>query len=110
METKFTEGPWGCKRSETGPWAIFGQNGSWVATTCKKQFVAADLANARLIAAAPDLLAALGHACDWIHDAPHGDNCHVSNQYEGDPGAGCNCGKDSIQKYIINTIAKATGA
>ena len=61
-------------------------------------------------AAAPELLAALGHACDWIHDAPHGDNCHVSNQYEGDPGAGCNCGKDSIQKYIFNTITKATGA
>jgi len=59
METKFTPGPWGCKRSETGPWAIFGQDGSWVATTCKKQWVAEDLANARLIAAAPKMFAAL---------------------------------------------------
>lgn len=70
METKFAPGPWGCKRSEAGPWAIFGQDGSWVATTCKKQWVAEDLANARLIAAAPELLAALQDVIDYIEGKP----------------------------------------
>lgn len=35
-------------------------------------------------------------AFDWIESAPHGDNCFVSDNYEGDPGNQCNCGKDSL--------------
>ncbi|MDP3273406.1 MAG: hypothetical protein U1D69_12820 [Polynucleobacter sp.] len=35
-------------------------------------------------------------AFDWIEYAPHGDNCFVSDNYEGDPGNQCNCGKDSL--------------
>jgi hypothetical protein len=62
MEIAHTPGPWGCKRSETGPLAIFGADGSWVATTCKKQWVSEDLANARMIAASLDLLKALESA------------------------------------------------
>lgn len=57
--SKHADGPWGIARSETGPWAIFGANGNWIATTTKKQFPNEDEANARLIAAAPELLEAL---------------------------------------------------
>ena len=27
-----------------------------------------------------------------LAERSHGDNCYVSNQYEGDPGNRCNCG------------------
>ena len=70
-----TKGPWGCKRSETGPWAIFGADGSWIATTCKKQWKDEDIANARLIAAAPELLDALVAIVNaWEHGAEFGSN------------------------------------
>ena len=36
---------------------------------------------------------------------PHGDNCFVSNNYEGDPGAGCNCGIDGVTDYLVQTLA-----
>lgn len=36
------------------------------------------------------------NAEDWIREAPHGDNCYVSDHYEGDPGDRCNCGKESL--------------
>lgn len=42
------------------------------------------------------LLGLLKGAFDWIESAPHGDNCFVSDHYEGDPGNRCNCGKDSL--------------
>jgi hypothetical protein len=35
-------------------------------------------------------------AADWINTAPHGDNCYVSDHYEGDPGDRCNCGKEAV--------------
>lgn len=38
----------------------------------------------------------LDSAWQWIASAPHGDNCFVSDHYEGDPGSDCNCGKDSL--------------
>jgi hypothetical protein len=43
-----------------------------------------------------NLLGLLKGAFDWIESAPHGDNCFVSDHYEGDPGNRCNCGKDSL--------------
>ena len=43
-----------------------------------------------------NLLGLLKGAFDWIESAPHGDNCFVSDHYEGDPGNQCNCGKDSL--------------
>ncbi|WP_119154185.1 Lar family restriction alleviation protein [Caldimonas tepidiphila] len=47
-------------------------------------------------AAAPQPLDALRWAHDWIDAAPHGDNCYLSDHYEGDPGNQCNCDKESI--------------
>lgn len=64
MDAKHTAGPWGAMKSETGPWAVFGENGNWLATTCKKQWPSEDKANARLIAAAPELLVALEQALE----------------------------------------------
>ncbi|SEJ23473.1 hypothetical protein SAMN04244572_03213 [Azotobacter beijerinckii] len=43
---------------------------------------------------------ALSHADAWIEAAPHGENCFVSNRYDGDPGNRCNCGKDAAQETI----------
>ena len=71
--SRHTPGPWGLRRSETGPWAVFDANGNWAAVTTKKQWPAEDLANARLIAAAPDLLEALialtSPICSEVEDA-----------------------------------------
>lgn len=66
-------------------------------------------ANARLIAAAPDLLSAAEHAEAWIGDMPHGDNCYLSDHYDGDPGNQCNCGKEVVLSLLNDAIAKATG-
>ena len=54
-----------------------------------------------------ELLAALDVALENLR--PHGDNCFVSDHYEGDPGAGCNCGIDGVTDYLISTIARAKG-
>jgi hypothetical protein len=53
---KPTPGPWGIKTTETGTKAIFsGSSGAWVAHTVR-HLSSTQEANARLIAAAPDLL------------------------------------------------------
>lgn len=54
-----------------------------------------------------ELLAALDVALENLR--PHRDNCFVSDHYEGDPGAGCNCGIDGVTDYLISTIARAKG-
>ena len=54
-----------------------------------------------------ELLAALDVALENLR--PHGDNCFVSDHYEGDPGAGCNCGIDGVTDYLISTIARGKG-
>lgn len=51
---KFTPPPWGCRISESGAIAIFNAEGTWIATTLRKQWPKEDRANAYLIAAAPD--------------------------------------------------------
>lgn len=48
------------------------------------------------------LTKALQWAVDWIERMPHGDNCYVSNHYEGDPGNRCNCGKESLLKALAS--------
>ena len=56
---KHTPGPWGIKTTETGTKAVFSSStGAWVAHTVRSLSSTQD-ANARLIAAAPDLLEAL---------------------------------------------------
>lgn len=63
--------------------------------------------DARLIAAAPELLAGVCHAESWIGDMPHGENCFLSDCYDGDPGNQCNCGKESLLASLREVIAKA---
>ena len=36
---------------------------------------------------------------------PHGDNCFVSDHYEGDPGNRCNCGRDGVINFLIDTLS-----
>lgn len=59
-----TKGPWGLRITETGPWSVFNADGNWIAVTTRKQWKDEDRANARLIAAAPDLLEALEAAVE----------------------------------------------
>jgi hypothetical protein len=47
----------------------------------------------------------LDAARGWIEDREHGDNCFVSNQYVGDQGSRCNCGKDAILGYLESDTA-----
>ena len=47
------------------------------------------------------VLNALRHAEEWIDSREHGDNCYVSNHYEGDPGNRCNCGKTAVSEAIL---------
>lgn len=53
-----------------------------------------------------ELLALLEYAHQWIDLSPHGDNCFVSDHYEGDPGNRCNCGKESIVVHMEEVLAK----
>ena len=46
----------------------------------------------------------------WIGGVPHGDNCYVSDHYEGDPGNQCNCGRDGIIGAVAEAITKIEGA
>ncbi len=55
-------------------------------------------------AAEAGLREALEAAHAWISSSPHGDNCYVSAHYPGDPGAGCNCGKESVETIIEEAI------
>lgn len=64
---------------------------------------------AELCAQRDELLAVLKAAGKWINSAQHGDNCFVSDHYEGDPGNRCNCGKDGFSQYIDAAIAKSEG-
>lgn len=56
-----------------------------------------------------DLLGVLRGAEKWISLTGHGDNCFVSDHYEGDPGNRCNCGLDGLLSAIQAAIDKATG-
>lgn len=53
---------------------------------------------------------ALNHAQEWIGSAPHGDNCYVSDHYEGDPGDRCNCGKESALASVERGIEALAAA
>lgn len=71
--SKHTQGPWKAEVAvtlagyPTGEWWISSQRGSIdIATTSSDYAPDVEEANARLIAAAPELLAALKHAVDLI--------------------------------------------
>jgi hypothetical protein len=57
-----------------------------------------------------DVLYALRHANEWVSSAPHGDNCYVSDHYEGDPGNRCNCGKTDLDNTLHDTLMKVDPA
>lgn len=56
-----------------------------------------------------ELLHALRCAEKWIDSAQHGDNCFVSDNYDGDPGSDCNCGKDGLAEFLQSVIEKTDG-
>lgn len=51
------------------------------------------------------LVEALNHAATWINCASHGDNCFLSDNYDGDPGNRCNCGKESAESAVVEALA-----
>jgi len=62
-------------------------------------------AAARAVPKEEALRGALVRAQSWIEYHPHGDNCYVSNHYNGDPGNRCNCGRESLLNIIEDTLA-----
>ena len=54
------------------------------------------------------LLGVIRGAEKWIRLSDHGENCFVSDHYEGDPGDRCNCGRDELLSAIQTAIDKAT--
>jgi len=70
-EQKHTPGPW---ESGNGTTSIYGSDGKEVARRIwhGPQDDERSLANARLIAAAPELLAALQYLCEVSHTDPRG--------------------------------------
>jgi hypothetical protein len=47
---------------------------------------------------------ALWHALAYLQASPHGENCYLSDNYDGDPGNQCNCGKESIVLHLAGTL------
>lgn len=70
------------------------------------------IANARLAeqvaearAVQDGMLVALERAAEWVDHSSHGDNCYVSDHYDGDPGNRCNCGKESLLSHIADLLS-----
>jgi hypothetical protein len=73
----------------------------------------ADQCTAAAQARIAELDGLLSCAAEWIRSSDHGDNCFVSDHYEGDPGNRCNCGKDSLLNHLESldaAIASTSGA
>lgn len=102
-----TPGPWHAHMGYR--WShVKSANGDYI-MEANYRAIARQHADARLIAAAPEMLDAVVHAEAWISKMPHGDNCFLSDHYDGDPGASCNCGKEGLLHALQEVIAKATG-
>ncbi len=99
--SKHTPGPWRIKQSDSGHWfVVSGGTGNPIAQTLRKVWRTEDEANARLIAAAPDLLAALEKL------AQYADTCELFLR-ETHPGKA-----DALGKRVScarAAIAKAKG-
>lgn len=50
---------------------------------------------------------ALELARNFVAETPHGDDCFVSNHYEGDPGNECRCGKEWVSGVLDEAIGDA---
>ena len=70
----YTKGPWGIMKGDHGLMIFSGECGRVVAMLARQVTTAEREANARLIAAAPDLLEAL----EWAVDNPHDDAYWIS--------------------------------
>lgn len=90
MTAQHTPGPWGVIIGDAGPIVFSGNKGGMVAQLVKQISSAERLANAILIAAAPDLLAALKEA----------DEDFAREGFDKD---------GPYRAHIIAAIAKATG-
>ncbi len=72
MSAKFTPGPWTDQSIDESQWGVYDAAGNVVAQAMQIRPLRQDLkqversANARLIAAAPELLDALRHCVDWF--------------------------------------------
>ncbi len=51
-----------------------------------------------------ELISALEIAQGFVAETPHGDECFVSDHYEGDPGNRCNCGKDRVSEILDEAL------
>ncbi len=92
--SKHTPGPWKIAdgdslRCSLWGWSIMSSDGYWVAVAHEEE-EESDKANARLIAAAPEMLEALKRVEDWM----------IHNTVPTDRPA-------SIDKAVIDAIAKA---
>jgi hypothetical protein len=77
VETKHTPGPWRVDIADT----VKGPNGERVADAWIHEAIEVSEANARLIAAAPDLLAACESLSDWL-EYTMGAQSSVTNRNE----------------------------
>jgi hypothetical protein len=93
-----SRGPWEIvppDKNGLGGWRIWSDNWGFVADLCGGS---ADEANARLIAAAPELLEALKRFAEW-HGGAHEDDCSLDDT--------CDCKGKPINDAVNSAIAKA---
>lgn len=74
----YTEGPWTVEQDDDGSCGIVSPDSKYLAFTAGAKDTEAELLNARLIAAAPDLLAALEAVLRWARTSGTGDSELVS--------------------------------
>ena len=55
---------------------------------------------------ANELWALLSAARYWIACHDHGENCHLSDHYDGDPGNQCSCGKDWLLGAVGDALSE----
>jgi hypothetical protein len=98
MTTQHTAGPWGCTytSSHAHDYRITGANGFALPLKIEANDHSEQRANARLIAAAPELLEALYAALPFIEDA------EADKDYKAGAVA-------KVTKQLREAIAKATG-
>ena len=100
-----TPGPWRAMHAGTAndehARVIRSDGGAWIADVLKQGTEADRAANARLIAAAPDVLAALEDAEGWLNDS---DVAYVISHDKGEQAAYCR-----MMVNIRAAIRKARG-
>lgn len=93
MKTKYTPGPWVATGTTVSEQASYGTGNRVVAECGQSTNGETDLANARLIAAAPELLEALRSLHRFVHDQ-----------------VGMGLVPESIDSAVCAAIAKAEGS